>query len=57
MLVALPCHVLLCGEWFKLTNMPTYRYFCHALFSSKSESVYGTCYVYMDSIISSVLGY
>ena len=23
MLGALPCHVLLCGEWYKLTNMPS----------------------------------
>ena len=23
LLVALPCHLLLCGEWYKLTNMPS----------------------------------
>ena len=47
MLVAFSCHELLCGEWYKLTNMPTYRcsyhvWICHI-----------TCHVYMGVIISS----
>ena len=39
LLVTFSCHVLLCGEWFKLTNMPTYRCFCHVLLFSPSEFV------------------
>ena len=42
---------MLCGEWHKLTNMPTYRCFYHALFA---ESVNETCYVYVGAIIFSV---
>ena len=48
LLVALPCHVLLCGEWFKLTNMPTYCCSCHVWICNI------TCHVYMGAIIFSV---
>ena len=47
LLVDLTCHVLLYGEWFKLTNMPTYCCSCHVWICII------TCHVYMGAIILS----
>ena len=47
LLVAFPCHVMLGGEWYKLTNMPTCRCSCYV------RICHITCYVYMGAIISS----
>ena len=36
--VCLFCHELPCDECIKLTKLPSYYCFCHALFSAKSET-------------------